>query len=283
MEFVEEQETKEQIATVAFVESGHEETKAARNDAVVMVSRSTVYFVITAIAFFVIGFGVAWMMLSFSGQNQTGDMQEVVREAVAEAIAALDLSATGAVAGQQPTQPSAFVDVSQDDDPALGPEDAPVVIVEFSDFRCAYCGHFHQQTLLPLLEQYGDQLRLVYRDFPVVGGEAAALAAECADDQGLFWEYHDLLFENQRTADLSNEESLVSLASQMDGLDTETFATCLQEREHEQEVLNDFNDGRSHGVSGTPTFFINGQRLVGAQPIVAFQSVIDEILAEAGG
>src|SRR5690606_35254580 len=96
-----------------------------------------------------------------------------------------------------PTPPPAVLDnVSADDDPAIGPEDAPVVIVEFSDFRCPYCKRFRDETLPVLLEEYGDQIRVVYRDFPVVGGEVAAIAAECANKQGEFWAYHDALFEN---------------------------------------------------------------------------------------
>jgi protein-disulfide isomerase len=243
-------------------------------ETVVSTPRSLVYVLITAAIFFLLGYGIAWFSFNAASSTQSAAIEETVRAAVAEAFADLDLQ--GVAADPEPTVPS-IVEVDTDDDPALGPEDAPIVIVEFSDFRCSYCGRFYAQTLDPLLEQYGDQIRFVYRDFPVVGGERAALAAECADDQNVFWEYHNLLFNNQSA--LGSDESLVELASSMD-IDLDTFATCLSDETHAAEIQADFEQGVNYGVRGTPAFFINGRPVIGAQPIGSFTQIIDEILAE---
>lgn len=248
-------------------------------DEVVTMPRATVYAVVAAIVFFFIGYGVAWLSFSSVAGVQNEGLQDTVYEAVSQAFAELDLGALAANQGQQAEAPAAVVVVSEDDDPALGPADAPIVMVEFSDFRCPYCGRFYADTLQPLLERYEGQIRLVYRDFPVVGGALAAEAAECADDQGAFWDYHDTLFTNQ--SDLS-ETALISYAGQLD-LDVETFTACLQGHVHQEEIQNDFLDGRSYNVTGTPTFFINGRRLIGARPLVVFQEMIDGILAEEAG
>lgn len=251
----------------------HDEEQAE----VAAVPRQTMAFLITAVAFFIIGYGVAWFSFNAAVNTQTDVIRETVQEAVASAIADADLGAVADNAAPQQEQAPTVVDVSVDDDPALGPEDAPIVIVEFSDFRCPYCARFHSQTLYPLLDQYEGQIRLVYRDFPIVGGEQAALAAECADDQGVFWEYHDLLFENQSA--LSSNDALLELASQLD-IDMDTFSACLENQDHLAEVEADFSDGVSYGVRGTPAFFVNGHPLVGAQPMPVFRQLIDELLAE---
>lgn len=232
-----------------------------------------VIVLITAVLFFVLGYGAAWLALGAVVQDQAG-LRETVRTAVAESFAGLDLRAEAA-----PTQaPPTVLEVSVDDDPAFGPEDAPITIVEFSDFRCGFCGRFHAQTYGPLMEQYEGLIRFVYRDFPVVGGERAALAAECVHDQGedLFWEYHDVLFANQQS--LTSDEALVSLAADL-GVDTEALATCLADEVHADEVQKDFADGMALGVRGTPAFFINGRAVIGAQPLAVFQQIIDAELA----
>jgi protein-disulfide isomerase len=188
-------------------------------------------------------------------------------------------SVAGQQAAAQPTVP-AVVDVSVDDDPARGPEDAAVTIIEFSDFQCPYCGRFFQQTLPQLMARYGDRVRFVYRDFPLdqihPNARNAAIAAECADDQGKFWEYHDVLFSNQQALGVAD---LKRYAEQL-GLDTDAFSKCLDSQQYNDEVNADLRDGIQAGVSGTPTFFINGRRVVGAQPLQTFQTLIDQALAE---
>lgn len=186
----------------------------------------------------------------------------------------------GAGAAVQPT--AGPVEVSVDDDPAVGPEDAAVTIVEFSDFQCPYCARFQAETLPQILSNYGDQVRFVYRDFPLTSIHANALkaaeASECADDQGKYWEYHDLLFQNQSALD---EESLKSYAASL-GLETGTFNDCLASGKYTKEVAKDLQDGSNAGVQGTPSFFINGTPIRGAQPFAAFQAAIEAALAEAG-
>lgn len=110
----------------------------------------------------------------------------------------------------------------------------------------------------------------------MVGGDQAALAAECADEQGEFWPYHDALYERFREQTVP--EDFVALAEELE-LDAEAFRTCLDDPAMTQEIVGDYNDGRSYGISGTPTFFVNGVRVVGAQPLAVFQSIIDEELA----
>lgn len=185
----------------------------------------------------------------------------------------------GAPAVQPSPQAPSRVEVSVDDDPARGPEDAPVVIIEFSDYQCPYCKRWRMQVYDPLFETYGDKIRFVYRDFPLqsIHPEAvpAAVAANCAGEQGKYWEYHDLLFLGGKEL---GRDTYLAYAEEL-GLDMEAFQTCLESEEQRQEVLDDFNDGVRLGVRGTPTFFINGLPVVGAQPFNVFQNIIEQELA----
>ncbi|MGQ9573234.1 MAG: DsbA family protein [Dehalococcoidia bacterium] len=205
-----------------------------------------------------------------------------------------------AQASPTPTQPTVVPNVSVDDDPSLGPEDAPVTIVEFSEFLCPYCWRFALQTLPQIKQAYEGKIRYVYRDFIVHGEPAVKIseASECADDQGKFWEYHDKLWEKfqevQQQVSTGTDALLSTLkgyASDL-GLDTATFDECLDTGKHTEEVLKDAQDGRSYGVSGTPSFFINGRLVVGAIPFEdyqgrtgemepGFKSIIDAALQEA--
>jgi protein-disulfide isomerase len=165
------------------------------------------------------------------------------------------------------------MEVSVDDDPSLGPEDAPITIVEFSDFNCPYCQRFHHDTFQPLLENYGDKIHFVYRDFPVTSQESyrAAQAAQCANEQGEFWPYHDALF----TGALELGPAAYRQYAEELGLDSEALMQCVEEERYAEEVQEDARYASGLGVSGTPTFFINGIPLVGAQPLNRFTQVID--------
>lgn len=170
--------------------------------------------------------------------------------------------------------------VSVDDDPARGPQCAPVTIIEFSDFQCPACSRYVNETLPLILATYGDQVRYVFRDFPIPShpqAQKAAEAAQCAFEQGKFWDYHDMLFQNQGALDVP---SLKSYAVAL-GLDESTFSLCLDSGKYAAEVQKDFDDGVAYGVTGVPTFFINGRKVVGAQPFSTFQSIIEEELAKA--
>ena len=195
---------------------------------------------------------------------------------------------------QQPTQPTApqIVQVSIDDDPFKGNANAPVTVVEFSDFQCPFCSRFYTQTLPLLEENYIDtgMIKFVYRDFPLdalhPNARPAHIAAECADEQGEFWEYHDVLFEKQaewqRLPSSDLQSSLIQFADDL-GLQTVTFESCLESQEMADEVNKDVLEGTRYGASGTPTFFIGNEedgfvKLVGAQPFSAFQLEIEKQL-----
>ena len=170
------------------------------------------------------------------------------------------------------------VAVSLDQDPAKGPAAAPITIVEFSDFQCPYCSRVNP-TLKQVEEKYGDKVRVVFRDFPLVqihkDAAKAAEAGECAHEQGKFWEMHDRLFADQSKLQV---EALKQKATEI-GLDAEKFNQCLDSSKYAAEVQKDVDEGARYGVTGTPAFFINGRMLGGAQPVEAFMQVIDEELA----
>jgi protein-disulfide isomerase len=164
-------------------------------------------------------------------------------------------------------------DVSADDDPSLGPADAPVTIVEFSDFNCPYCRRFQTETFPELMAAYPDQIRFVYRDDPITSAESmiAAQAANCAGKQGAYWPYHDTLF----TGDLGLGSQAYQAYAERLHLDPAALAACIADGGEQAEVESDARAAAALGVSGTPTFFINGIPLVGAQPLSQFRSVID--------
>ena len=170
------------------------------------------------------------------------------------------------------------VQVSTDGAPVRGATDAPVTIVEFSDFECPFCKQTHP-TLKQLLERYPGKVRLAYRDFPLDSihpqARRAAEAARCASDQGKFWEYHDVLFTQSPQLTL---EDLRRYAGQV-GLDITKFDGCLAAGVHKTTVQRDLDEGNRLGITGTPAFFINGRTLSGAQPLDAFTRLIEQELA----
>ena len=168
--------------------------------------------------------------------------------------------------------------VSTDDDPSTGPPNAPITIVEFSDYQCPYC-KLSLPTIKEILAKYPDKVKVVYRDYPGPNhphAPQAAEAAQCARDQGKFWEYHDSLFDRQASGTGWN---FSELAKEI-GLNQDTFATCLNSRRYREEVAKDLRDGLKLGVTSTPTFFINGRPLVGAKSLAEFQTVIDRLLKQ---
>ena len=175
--------------------------------------------------------------------------------------------------------PRALIEVATDE-PAKGPEDAPILLVEYSDYECPYCSRA-QPSVEQVLQTYGDKVRLVYRDFPLSIHDNAHLAAQaglCANEQGRFWEYHDVLYANARAL---RPADLQRYATDLD-LDPAPFAECLDSGRYVETVDADLQSGQQHGVTGTPAFFINGRILSGAQPFAAFKKIIDEELARAG-
>jgi protein-disulfide isomerase len=174
------------------------------------------------------------------------------------------------------------ITVASEGFPSRGPRNAPVTIVEFSDFQCPYCLVFHN-TLQQVMETYDDQVRLVYRQFPLASihprAYDAALASMCADEQGQFWKMHDAMFANQHALE---RDQLKSTARDL-GLDEEEFDQCLDLDEYADEVRADLEAGQALGVQGTPASFINGRFVNGAKPLEEITAIIDEELARAGG
>ncbi len=169
------------------------------------------------------------------------------------------------------------IEVSLDDDAVKGPAKAPVTIVEFSDYQCPFCSRA-ETTVQEVLKKYGDKVRLVYRDYPLgfhQNAQKAAEAAECAKEQGKFWEMHGAMFANQGKLAVPD---LIETAGGI-GIDKEKFKTCVETSKYQQEVQKDFQEGSRYGVSGTPTFFINGIKMVGAKGVDSFAEIIDAELA----
>ncbi len=227
----------------------------------------------------------------FAGSYITSlNSDQITQKDLDEAIAKLELKI---LQNQLPTnQPKPPVKISADDDPVRGNQEAEITIIEFSDFQCPFCARFHVQTLPLLLENYIDsgKVKLVYRDFPIQNihpnAMPAAVAAECADEQGKYWQYHDKLFENQNQwAKLETTEA-VEIFSQYSveiDLNQEQFETCLTSGKYVNEIRNDLNDGREYGVTGTPGFFVGSDdlgfvELKGAQPFESFKKIIESQL-----
>jgi protein-disulfide isomerase len=165
-----------------------------------------------------------------------------------------------------------------------GPKDAKVTVVEFSDYQCPYCKRYIDSTYVQLLKEYGDRILYVFHDYPLPfhpNAKPAALASRCAADQDKYWDYHEKLFATQEEwSELTGEETnqkFTTYATDM-GLDSAEFSTCLTEKTHEKAVDDDLALGQKVGVGGTPSFFINGKQLVGAQPFEVFKAEIDKAL-----
>ena len=186
-------------------------------------------------------------------------------------------------------QPSIPIKISTDNDPIIGDPNAPITIIEFSDFQCPFCARFHVETLPLIMNEYinDGQVKLVFRDFPIQSihpnALPASVAAECANEQGKFKEMHDALFENQNEWNNQSLDNAIitfsQYASDME-LQEETFDSCLKNGKYVEEIQKDLEDGRTYGVSGTPGFFVGNDQigfieLTGAQPFENFKKVID--------
>lgn len=171
--------------------------------------------------------------------------------------------------------------VSTEGAPFRGGTQAPVTIIEFSDFHCPFCSKV-QTTLSQVLARYGDKVKLVYRHLPIdqlhPQARRAAEAAACANEQGKFWAYHDRLYASGADASL---EKLKSLAQEA-GLDVAGFESCLSGGKHQQAIQKEIEDAARIGLNATPSFLINGRFFSGAQPLEAFVRVIEEELGRAG-
>jgi len=179
---------------------------------------------------------------------------------------------------EEPQMP--LVQVDTENDPALGPADAPVTIIEFSDYLCPACRKAHEVTG-KIKEIYKDRIRWVFKDFPLrmhKWADKAAEAAHCAGEQGKFWEYQDILFGSQEEL---NPSRLKQYAKEMD-LQTRQFDECLDSGRYKSTVEDDVEAARKGGINSTPTFVINGVPSPGALSLENFQKLIDAALQKAG-
>lgn len=194
--------------------------------------------------------------------------------------------------GTKPQQEVNAKDLYTDNDASLGNPAAKAVIVEFGDFQCPFCGKFFRETESQLIDKYvkTGKARFVYKHFAFLGQESfwSAEAAECAKDQGKFWQYHDYLYsylwdnyysknQNGENVGVFSKDNLKKFAGTL-GLNVGEFSQCLDSGKYTKKVQADVEVGRKSGVSGTPSLFVNGKILVGAQPLSAFDDAIGEIL-----
>jgi protein-disulfide isomerase len=208
-------------------------------------------------------------------------IREHLRNQKIEAQKALffkSLRAKAQVATYLKPPPAYRVEVSVNGAPFKGAEKAAVTIVKFEDFQCPYCKQV-QPTFTELLSRYNGKVRLVHKDLPLDSihplARPAAEAARCAEEKGKFWDYHDQLYAN---APKASPEELKSYAKAI-GLDVRSFESCLASGKYKGAVQKDFLEGARLGLTGTPTFFINGREISGNQPVEVFGAMIDEELA----
>lgn len=209
------------------------------------------------------------------GPKAPQDLQEQARVRQALLVA---LRRQASIHINLPTPEPPVLSVSADGHPSVGSANAPVTIVEFSDFQCPYC-RLSVRMIKEILAKYPDKVKVVYRDYPGPNhphAQQAAEAAQCAGDQGKFWDYHDSLFDHQTPGTGWN---FTELAKEI-GLNLDTFAVCLNTGRYREEVAKDLQDGFKLGLTGTPTFFINGRPVIGAKPIAELEAVIDGLLKQ---
>ncbi|MBN1230567.1 MAG: thioredoxin domain-containing protein [Anaerolineales bacterium] len=162
--------------------------------------------------------------------------------------------------------------------PVKGNDDAPITIVEFSDFECVYCANYANSTYTQIEEVYGDQLKYVYISFPLISihpnAAAASLASMCAQEQNAFWDYYKLLFSGR---DGLSREAYMTYAEEL-GLDKTSFSECLDENRYLDTLDENFYRAQVFGINSTPTFLVNGVMIKGAQPFEVFSNIIESEL-----
>jgi protein-disulfide isomerase len=170
-------------------------------------------------------------------------------------------------------------DIPTEGYPSFGPQDAEITLVEFSDFQCPYCKRWHDEVYEPLLAAYPGKVRLVYRNLPLTSihpqAMSAAIASLCANEQGAYWPYHDKLFSGGLEL---GRDSYVQYATDL-GMDETSFDACLDSGKFDEVIQKDMDFALNLGVRSTPTFFVNGLAVVGAQPLDVFKQLIDKELA----
>jgi protein-disulfide isomerase len=250
-----------------------EENAAPAAPAEIRKIRPILVWAVGLAAAFALGLGAGYLVWVRPLQAQ---LTAVQASATQSAETAQQAAQEQAANNQDPQQQEVKrYDIPLDGDPVQGAADAPITIIEFSDYQCPYCRKWHVEVLPQLKAKYGDQIRMVYRDFPLYSihpeAEPAAIAANCAGEQDSYYEYGDLLFVNQSSLGAATYEKL----AQDIKLDVPKFQACVAENRYKEEVDADYAFASELGVRSTPTFFINGLAIVGAQPFDVFEQVID--------
>ncbi|HJS19335.1 MAG TPA: thioredoxin domain-containing protein [Anaerolineales bacterium] len=229
--------------------------------------RSHFYSILTVLSF-AVGVLLGYVVWGFdSGAEGTQTAQTAVQS-------------SGQIAEAPVTPEPQFIryDVPSEGFPSIGPADAPITIVEFSDYQCPFCRRWHDEVYEPLLAAYPGQIRMVYRHLPLTSihpdAFAAAEAAMCAGDQDAYWPYHEKLFGSESLG----MQNFVQYAEEL-SLNVNDFQACMTEHKFKEAVEADSDFAVNLGVRSTPTFFINGLAIVGAQPLDVFKQVIDKELA----
>lgn len=265
--------TEEPLPPADLTENDGSEANSNQPEITITLRRAHLFAILMPLTF-LLGIGLGYLLW---GRAPAVSAEQASGEAApASAVSVVDPQETaGPTALPQVTR----YDVPVDDDPAIGPADAPITIIEFSDFECPFCQRWNSDVYGKIKEQYPDQVRLVYRDFPLESIHAnafpAAEAANCANEQGQFWPFHDKLFSMEKGL---STQAYTDYASDL-GLNLDDFEACLESGKYKEEVRADFDFAANLGVRSTPTFFINGIALVGAQPFEVFQDVIEKELA----
>lgn len=225
----------------------------------------------------VVGFAAYTVLIVKPPAIDAVALREASRNGTLDAIATLQAGGAPPAASGASDTPTANTSFVVREANRRGDQNAPIVMVEFSDFQCPFCGRFFRTVEPEVRKQYIDtgKVTFVYKHMAILGQESiwAGEAAECAADQGKFWEYHDLVFSRQSGENQGafTKENLLGFAKELN-LDMSRFEPCLQNDQTLDRVQADTQEGQQAGVRGTPTFFVNGQPIVGAQPLEAFQA-----------
>jgi protein-disulfide isomerase len=249
-------------------ESQPSKTLKATPDNLMVFKRSHVYAALLPLAF------VAGLAFGFIFWGRGPNLPAQAPAAAANPNATADQAQSTTPDQQKPTRYT----ISVDNRPSIGPENAPITIVEFSDYECPFCKKFHAETFNSLMETYKGKIRFVHRNFPLSGIHAnafpAAEAANCAGEQGVYWAFHDKLLNGPSLGSTVYTQYATDL-----NLDVTKFKDCITTNRYQTLVQEDYDFAANLGIRSTPTFFINGLAIVGAQPIEVFKQVIDQELS----
>jgi protein-disulfide isomerase len=250
-----------------------DEVESQDNFNTVTFKRSHFYAVMTVLAF-AVGLLLGYVVWGYQPNGNQAQTAQVVVQTAGPTEAAAQPSEAAA------TDEPKFVryDIPIDGFPTLGPADAPITIVEFSDYQCPFCRRWHQEVYEQLLNTYPGKIRVVYRNLPLTSihpdAQAAAEAAMCAGEQDSYWPYHDKLFSSESL----DTQTFIQYAQDL-SLNVDQFKSCITDQKYKDAIQTDSDFAINMGIRSTPTFFINGLALVGAQPLDVFKQVIDKELA----